>query len=98
MHAVTARIDAFLADVRNMPTFVAGVATDPKRGREVIEGLERSLLAIDRLANDDPALVEIYDEIVATMARRDLATKEKLSALGKLFLRACDTMKKTRVN
>jgi hypothetical protein len=93
---MTAKIDAFLTEVRNMPTFVTGVATDPKRGRELIEGLERALLAVDRLA--DPEVVEIYDDILATMARRDLATKEKLSALGKLFLRACDTMKKARVN
>jgi hypothetical protein len=32
------------------------------------------------------------------MARRDLATKEKISELGEHFLRACDTMKKAGVN
>lgn len=91
---MSTRIDAFLSEVRNMPEFIAELAIGPTRPRELIEGLERGISGVDRLANDDPAVVEIYDEILATIGRRDLSTKEKLSALGKLLLQAADTMKK----
>jgi precorrin-6x reductase len=91
---MTAKIDALLAEVQAMPEFIAELAISPKRPQELMEGLERALIAVGRRADEDPAVVEIYDEVMFTIGRRDLATKEKLSALSRLFLRALDITKK----
>jgi hypothetical protein len=88
---MTAKIDAFLSEVRNMPEFAAAIAAGRIRDDD---GLERALSAVGRRADEDPAVVDIYDEIQVTIGRRDLAMKAKLTALGKLFLRALDTTKK----
>jgi hypothetical protein len=92
---MTAKIDALLAEVQTMPEFIAELKIrGPKRPQELMEGLERALIAVGRRADEDPRCVEIYDEIQVVIARRDLSTNAKLSALGKLFLRALDTTKK----
>jgi hypothetical protein len=89
---MTAKIDAFLAEVRNMPGFVAAVAKDPERIQE-IEGIECALLAVDRLANDDPAIIDIFDKIQDVIGRADLSLKQRLLEVGRLLTLVRDTIK-----
>ena len=91
---MTARIDAFLTEIRTAPEFVAEVAIDPKRLPEMMEGLERALVAVGRLADEDPAMVDSLDKIQTAISRRDLSTKAKLLELGKLLVEVRDKMKR----
>jgi hypothetical protein len=87
-----ANLETFLTEIRTMPGFVAAVAKDPGRIRE-IDGIERALLAVDRLANDEPAVIDISDEIQATIGRADLSMKAKLLEVGRLLGQARDHIK-----
>jgi hypothetical protein len=88
---MTAKIDAFLTEVRNMPGFVTASAVDPKWNRE-LEGIERALSAVDLRADEDPAFLDILDNIQAVIGRAGLSTKEKLLEIGKLLVQARDAV------
>jgi hypothetical protein len=77
-------IEAFLSDLRTAPGFVAAAASDPKCLAE-LERVERGLSAVDRLANNDPAIVDIFDRIQAVAGNSNLSLKERLLAVGKLL-------------
>jgi hypothetical protein len=89
---MTAKIDAFLTEVRNMPGFVKACVADPKRAAD-IGGIERALLAVDRLANDDPAMIDFFDKIQDVIGRSDISTKAKLLEVGKFLAQVRDAMK-----
>jgi hypothetical protein len=90
---MSARIDAFLTEVRNQPAIIAAVAKDHERIRE-IDAIGRALFAVDRLANEDPAILDILDKIQAVVGRDDLSIKERLLEVGKLLVQVRDTMKR----
>lgn len=81
------KIDAFLTDVRNMLGFVAAVTKDPERIQE-IEAIERALIAVDQLADENPIVLDIFDKIQATIGRADLSMKAKLLEVGRLLTQA----------
>jgi len=56
------KIDAFLTEVRNMPGFVTASAADPK-WIEQLAGVERGLNAVDRAADNNPAMLDALDKI-----------------------------------
>jgi hypothetical protein len=89
---MTAKIDAFLIEVRNMPGFVAASATDPK-WIEQLAGIDRGLNAVDRQADNDPAMLDVLDKIQDAIGRAGLSLKERLLEVGKLLNEARDTIK-----
>jgi hypothetical protein len=91
---MTAKIDAFLTEVRTMPGFVAASATDPK-WIEHLAGIERGLNAVDRAADNNPAMLDALDKIRDVIGRADLSTKAKLLEVGKLLTQVRDTIKIT---
>ena len=86
---MSAKIDAFLEEVRNMPGFVAASATDPKWIAE-LDAIKRVLNAIDRKADDDPQTIEIFDKLLIVVERSDLSLKQRLLEVGKLFVQFRD--------
>jgi hypothetical protein len=86
------KLDAFLSEVLNMPGFVAASAANPKWIGE-LEGIERALLAVDRLANDDPAMIDLFDKIQDVIGRSDISTKAKLLEVAKILVQVRDAMK-----
>ena len=95
---MSTRIDAFLSEVRNSQEFAAAVAADPKRYQDAEGALERSIAAVARRADENPAVVEIYDEILLTIGCRSRSTTEKLNALRKLLLHAYETINMKKVH
>jgi hypothetical protein len=89
---MTDKIEAFITEVRNMPGFVAASATDPKWIAE-LEALERLLNALDRQADDDPGMIEIFDKIQSVVGRADLPIKQRLLEVGKLLAQVRDAIK-----
>jgi hypothetical protein len=84
-NSMSARTDAFLAEIRAMPNFVAAAATDSKWGKH-LDNIERGINAIDRRADDDPATIDILDRIHALLDRGDLSMKKRLLGLYKLLV------------
>jgi hypothetical protein len=89
---MSTKIDAFLTEVRNMPGMITASASDPKRLAE-LEGIERALAAVDRLADEDPAILDFFDKIQTVAGRADLSTKAKLIEVGKLLMQVRDAIK-----
>jgi hypothetical protein len=88
------KIDAFLAEVRNMPHFVAASASDPK-WIEQLDAIERGLNAVERQADNDPAMRDALDNIRDVIGRSDLSLKERLLEVGKIFVQVRDSIKIT---
>jgi hypothetical protein len=86
---MTDKIDAFIAEIRARPEFVAAAAVDPKKSDE-LDAIERGLNAIDRQADNDPATIEIFDKIQHVIGRSDLSIKQRLLGIGKLLTQARD--------
>ena len=82
---MSAKINAFLAEVRNAPAFVVASANDPK-WLEVFEAVERGFVTVDRLVDDDPAIIDIFDKILAVIGRSDLSLKQRLLEVEKLLI------------
>jgi hypothetical protein len=89
---MSSKIDAFISEVRCRPGFVAASATD-SNWIDQLAAIERLLYSIDRMADDDPAILEIFDKIQEVIGRRDFATKAKLLDLGRLLAQVRDTIK-----
>jgi hypothetical protein len=86
---MSAKIEAFLTEIRNMPGFVAASAIDPKWIAE-LDAIERMLNAIDRKADDDPQTIEIFDKLLIVIDRNDLSLKQRLLEVGKLLVQFRD--------
>jgi hypothetical protein len=82
-------INAFITEIQNVPTFAAAAASDPKWLAE-LERIERGLNAVDRQADDDPAIIEIFDKIQATICRADLSLVDRLLEVGRLLTQVRD--------
>jgi hypothetical protein len=88
------KFDAFIAEVRNMPGFVAAAAADPKWIGE-LESIERALHTVDRQADNSPAMLDALDRIQDVISRTDLSLKERLLEVGRLLTTVRDAIKIT---
>jgi hypothetical protein len=86
---MTTKIDAFIAEIRDCPEFIAAVALDSQYS-DHIDNIERGLNAVDRWVDNDPAIIEIFDNILVVIARIDLSWKERLLEVGRLFTQVRD--------
>jgi hypothetical protein len=84
--------DAFLDDIRAHPEYAAACSIDPKRVTE-LEGLRRGLDAVERHAGEDPAAIDIFDELQTAIGRADLTMKQKLAEVCRLFAQVRDAIK-----
>ena len=88
---MSARLDTFLIEVRTAPGFVDAAASDSKWFAE-LEKIERALKAVDRLADNDPTVIDILDSIQDVVGRTDLSVKARLIEVGKLLVLARATL------
>ena len=88
------KLGAFIAELRNMPGFVAAASTDPK-WVGMLESIERALNAVDRQADNSPAMLDALDKIQDVISRHDLSLKERLLEVGRLLTTVRDTIKIT---
>ncbi len=72
---MSAKIDAFIAEIRHLPKFIVGAAVDPTKHDE-LGAIERGLSGIERLADSDPAMIDAFDELIAIISRDDLPIKQ----------------------
>ena len=86
---MSAKIDAFIAEIRTRSTFADAAASDPK-WFEHLDNIERGLNAVDRKADGDPATIEVFDRIVIVIGRNDLSLKQRLLEVGKLLTQVRD--------
>ena len=91
---MNSKIDAFLSEVRNMPAFVTAAAADPE-WFTAFAGIERGLNALSRLADNDPAIIDIFDEVQTVIGRGDLSLKQRLLEVGRLLTQVRDMIKIT---
>jgi hypothetical protein len=77
---MTDKIDAFIAEIRARPEFIAGVAADPKKADD-LAAMERGLVTV----YGNPEMIEVFDKIEAVIDRRDLSMKERLLEIGKIL-------------
>jgi hypothetical protein len=82
---MTAKIDAFIADIRSSPKFAAAAAAD-SQWTDHLEVMERAFAALYR----NPEMVDAFDEVQAVIDRRDLSTKRKLIEIGKILTQVRD--------
>jgi hypothetical protein len=47
--------------------------------------MERAPAAVDRLANEDPVILEIFDKVQAVIGRADLKLKHRLLEVARLL-------------
>jgi hypothetical protein len=83
------KIDAFIAEIRTGPAFAAVAAAD-RAWSEHLAAIEFALNEIDRRADNDPAMIEIFDKVVAIVTDHDLPLKQRLLELGKLLTEVRD--------
>jgi hypothetical protein len=84
-----AKIDAFIAEIRSQPAFVAAAASDSKFS-DHLDNIERGLNFVDRQADNDPATIEIFDKIQDVIARNDMSLKQRLLEVEKLLTEVRD--------
>jgi hypothetical protein len=77
-----------------MPGFVAASASDTK-WLAAFEKMERGLTAADRLAANDPTMLDVLDKIQGVIGRADLTLKDRLLELVKLLTQVRDAIKMT---
>jgi hypothetical protein len=82
---MTAKVSAFLDEIRSHPTFIAGVAADPN----LQERFDAGVLALQRLyerGNDDPQAIEVFDRITGAVRAGDGGMKARLDTLLKVLI------------
>jgi hypothetical protein len=52
--------------------------------------MERAPAAVDRLANEDPVILEIFDKVQAVIGRADLKLKHRLLEVARLLTQVRD--------
>jgi hypothetical protein len=82
---MTAKIDAFIADIRSSPKFAAAAASD-SQWSDHLEAMERAFAALYR----NPEMIDALDKLQAVIDRRDLSMKEKLIEIGKTLTEVRD--------
>jgi hypothetical protein len=87
---MTDKSDAFIAEIRNWPEFVAELSLDGPRWTRELEAIERGFEFIAQKADDDPHVIEIHDQILIAIARKDLSIRQRLLEFGRLFIQMRD--------
>jgi hypothetical protein len=82
---MTAKIDAFIAEIQSRPEFIAGVAADPKKADD-LAAMEEGLAVLYR----DEKFIDALDKLEAMLYRRDLSMKQRLDEIGKILTDARD--------
>jgi hypothetical protein len=85
MDVMTTKIDAFIAEIRARPAFAAVAAAD-RVWSEHLAAIEFGLNEIDRRANEDPAMVEVFDKVVALISDNDRTLKQRLLDLNEVLI------------
>jgi hypothetical protein len=83
------KIGNFISEISSTPSFIAVAASDPQWSNH-LANIERALNGIDQRADDEPAMIEIVDEIQAVIARNDLSLKQRLLKVGELLTKVRD--------
>jgi hypothetical protein len=86
---MSAKIDAFIAEVRTSPEFVAASAADSQYP-DHLDNIACGLSEVDRQADSDPKMIAIFDNIQDVIVRNDLSLKQRLLELGKLLTQVRD--------
>jgi hypothetical protein len=83
------RTDAFIEEIRTLPTFAARDATD-RVWSEHLAAIEFALHEIDRRADNDPASIEIFDKLVAVITDTGEIIYEEPAPIGQKAQPATD--------
>jgi hypothetical protein len=86
------KIDDFIDQIRDQPKFVAAAASDTVWFNH-LAAIEFGLNEIDRRANDDPAMIEAFDTVVAVIADNDRSLKQRLLDLVELLIPLRDQLR-----
>jgi hypothetical protein len=82
---MTAKIDAFLTEIRARPEFVAAAAANPQRVKDMLV-IEQGVALLYLY----PAFIDVLDELDAVVARRDLSIKQRLDEVTRILTQARD--------
>ena len=86
---MTANADAFISEIRNCSEFSNAAAGDPI-WLEHLAAIENGIASVDRLANEDPQMVETYDRIQDVIGSRNMTLKQRLIEIVTIFVRLRD--------
>jgi hypothetical protein len=82
--AMNVKLEAFIAEVTSAPPFVAALETHPELKGQM-DALERALRHVDQKADEDPCMIESFDQILAIIERSDLSIKTRLIQIGNVL-------------
>jgi hypothetical protein len=82
---MTAKIDAFIVEIRDLPEFAAVAATDGVWAKH-LAAIEFALNEIDRRADNDPAMIEVFDKVVAIVTDDKLPLRQRLLDLNEVLI------------
>jgi hypothetical protein len=77
-------VDAFLAEVRAMPRFIAASAADPAIARYA-NAIEYALHVLYAAGDDNSEAIELFDEVCAIVGNKQRGLNERLLALHRLL-------------
>jgi len=78
---MTDAIGSFLREVRELPKFIEAAQSDEKWS-EHFNGVETGLYAFAE--SDEPLVIEIFDQILDAVKRRDWSLKQRLLEVSRL--------------
>jgi hypothetical protein len=84
---MTDKIDAFIAEIRARPEFIAAAAVDRTKA-DGLAAMEDGLAGLYQ----DPTFIDIFDELDAVICRRDLSIKQKLDEVTRVLTLARDAI------
>jgi hypothetical protein len=79
------KIDDFITEIRDLPAFTAVAAAD-RVWSEHLAAIEFALQEIDRRADNDPAMIEAFDKIVALITDNRLPLRQRLLNLNEVLI------------
>ena len=71
------KLDNFIAEIKSRPGFITAAAADPIWSSH-LAAIEFTLNEIDRRADSDPRIIEIFDSVVAIVADNSRPLKQRL--------------------
>jgi hypothetical protein len=86
---MSAKTDAFFAEIRARPDFIAAAAADPK-WNEDLENMERALDAVDGIVDAKPEILDVLDQIDLVVGRTGISLKQRLLDFLDLMTRLRD--------
>jgi hypothetical protein len=77
-------VESFFADIRSAAAFVAAASADPVWIGHLLQ-FERDVETIFRRGGDGPEWIELGDNILATIRKRDVSLQLRTSEIVELF-------------